>query len=88
MFSGPENLSRPVSRVVGEVCRGLITAASGGEQDTEALAAGLSAHGLAAGHYHADMDPSERMRVHTAWSAGKACRQYCCAAGKQRYASR
>ncbi len=61
-----------------------MTAASGGEQDTEALAAGLSAHGLAAGHYHADMDPSERMRVHTAWSAGKACRQYHCAAEKRK----
>ena len=65
----------PVSRVVGEVCGVLRTAAHGGEQDTEALAASLCAHGLAAGHYHADMDPSERMRVHTAWSAGKASRQ-------------
>lgn len=41
-----------------------------GAQDTEALAAELCKCGLPAGHYHADMDPGERMRVHSKWSQG------------------
>ncbi|KAK9830588.1 hypothetical protein WJX81_002230 [Elliptochloris bilobata] len=40
-------------------------------KDTEALAAELCQKGLPSAHYHADMDPSERMRVHYDWTQGK-----------------
>ena len=39
-------------------------------QDCEALAADLCQKGLPSAHYHADMDPAKRMRVHQQWSQG------------------
>ncbi len=42
-------------------------------QDAEALAVALCQKGLSSAHYHADMDPAERMRVHQQWSQGVAC---------------
>ncbi|KIZ03727.1 ATP-dependent DNA helicase Q1 [Monoraphidium neglectum] len=39
-------------------------------KDTERLAAALCEAGLAALHYHADMEPEARQEAHMAWSAG------------------
>ena len=40
------------------------------QKDTEQMAAKLSANGIAAAFYHANMDPSHRESVHLAWSCG------------------
>ena len=40
------------------------------KKDTEVLAEQLSAEGIAAAHYHADVEPVQRQRTHRAWSEG------------------
>lgn len=42
-------------------------------KDTEVMSQHLQSLGIAAGHYHADIDPAQRQHVHQAWSNGKPC---------------